>query len=160
MDAIPGWQTSLHLLDPIPWSKIQCPKEAIAGRVESQGGEELPPNSYQRESDTSTGASTISQRFSSSFSQVSNLNQKTWTGHLFSNLYRNVNAVIIMVAYGYQVAGNDDPLVKMLDDAFKIGSTITVPGRYLVEFIPSCEYHPPPGHSTVSEAIVFVFFSA
>jgi len=44
-----------------------------------------------------------------------------------------------MVAYGYQVAGNDDPLVQMLDDAFKIGSTITVPGRYLVGFIPSCE---------------------
>jgi len=30
-----------------------------------------------------------------------------------------------MVAYGYQVAGNDDPLVQMLDDAFRIGGTTT-----------------------------------
>ncbi len=62
-----------------------------------------------------------------------------------------------MVAYGYQVAGNDDPLVHMLEDVFKLGSTITVPGRYLVEFIPSCEYHLPTEHSTSPETLFLVF---
>jgi hypothetical protein len=30
--------------------------------------------------------------------------------------------------------------LQMLDDAFKIGGTLTVPGKYLFEFIPSLRF--------------------
>jgi hypothetical protein len=54
-------------------------------------------------------------------------------------VYRNVNAIIVKATYGYQITGNDDSLVDMLEYAFQLGGTITVPGKYLVEMVPSCE---------------------
>jgi len=45
-------------------------------------------------------------------------------------------AVILKVAYGYQITSNDDPLVHLLDKSFHLMSSITTPGKYWVEFAP------------------------
>jgi hypothetical protein len=54
-------------------------------------------------------------------------------------VYRNANAIIIKATYGYQITGNDDSLVDMLEYAFQLGGTMNIPGKYLVEMVPSCE---------------------
>jgi len=56
-------------------------------------------------------------------------------------VYRNVNAIVVKATYGYQITGDDDSLVNMLEYAFQLGGTISTPGKYLVELIPSCESH-------------------
>ena len=45
-------------------------------------------------------------------------------------------AVILKVAYGYQISSNDDPLVHLLDKSFHLMASITTPGKYWVEFAP------------------------
>jgi hypothetical protein len=52
------------------------------------------------------------------------------------SLRRNAVAVILKVAYGYQITSNEDPLVHLLDKTFPLMSSITAPGRYWVEFAP------------------------
>ena len=44
-----------------------------------------------------------------------------------------------MVAYGLQIGGNDDPVVVHLQEALKVGSNLSTPGKYLVEFVPFCK---------------------
>jgi hypothetical protein len=49
---------------------------------------------------------------------------------------RNAVAIMIMVAYGLRISGNDDPVVLHLRAALKLGFTLSTPGKYLVEFAP------------------------
>jgi len=49
---------------------------------------------------------------------------------------RNSVAVIIKVAYGRQVGGNDDPIVRIMEDSLRIGAPLTLPHKYWVEFMP------------------------
>ncbi|KAF8648401.1 hypothetical protein AX16_006310 [Volvariella volvacea WC 439] len=51
-------------------------------------------------------------------------------------------AVIMRVAYGYQVKEYDDPYVDLVQAAVKKFSSITTPGRFLVELIPALRYVP------------------
>jgi hypothetical protein len=51
-------------------------------------------------------------------------------------------AVILKVAYGYQITSNDDPLVHLLDTSFHLMASITIPGKYWVEFAPIRMYFP------------------
>lgn len=55
-----------------------------------------------------------------------------------SVVHRNAAAIMIMVAYGLQIGGNDDPIVLQLKAALQLGFTLSTPGKYLVEFMPIC----------------------
>ncbi|KDR78583.1 hypothetical protein GALMADRAFT_244022 [Galerina marginata CBS 339.88] len=59
-----------------------------------------------------------------------------------AHIRRNAVAVILKVAYGYQVSSNDDSLVRHLDRAFQLAATMNVPGKYWVEFLPILRFVP------------------
>ena len=52
------------------------------------------------------------------------------------HLSRNAVAIILKVAYGYEVESNDDPLVLLIEKSFKLTASINVPGKFWVEFFP------------------------
>jgi len=58
------------------------------------------------------------------------------------HMRRNAVAVILKVAYGYQVENDDDALVRVLDDGFKHLARLSVPGKYWVEFMPFLRHVP------------------
>ncbi|KDR82002.1 hypothetical protein GALMADRAFT_60016 [Galerina marginata CBS 339.88] len=58
------------------------------------------------------------------------------------HIRRNAVAVILKVAYGYQVASNDDPLVRHLDEGFQLLGTLMIPGKYWIEFFPILRFLP------------------
>jgi len=53
---------------------------------------------------------------------------------------RNAVAVILKVAYGYQVAEEGDPFVHIIEEGFRLSNNLVVPGKYWVEFMPFCQY--------------------
>ncbi|KAH9482219.1 Cytochrome P450 monooxygenase 208 [Psilocybe cubensis] len=59
-----------------------------------------------------------------------------------AHIRRNAVAVIMKVAYGYQVESNDDRMVRYLEDAFTISASMNVPGKYWVEFFPILRFLP------------------
>ncbi|KAF9562476.1 cytochrome P450 [Agrocybe pediades] len=58
------------------------------------------------------------------------------------HIRRNAVAIILKVAYGYQVESNDDTLVRLIEDGFILSSTINVPGKFWVEFFPILRFLP------------------
>jgi len=52
---------------------------------------------------------------------------------------RNAVAVILKVAYGYQVAEEGDPFVHIIEEGFRLSNNLVVPGKYWVEFMPFCQ---------------------
>ena len=52
---------------------------------------------------------------------------------------RNAVAVIIKIAYGYQLEDTDDPLIQLVDEGMRASGYLNRPGRYWVEFMPFCE---------------------
>ncbi|KAF8165778.1 cytochrome P450 [Crassisporium funariophilum] len=59
-----------------------------------------------------------------------------------AHIRRNAVAVILKVAYGYQVAGIDDLLVKIIEEGFQLSASLGVPGKYWVEFFPFLRFLP------------------
>ncbi|PPQ89805.1 hypothetical protein CVT25_007410 [Psilocybe cyanescens] len=59
-----------------------------------------------------------------------------------AHIRRNAVAVIMKVAYGYQVSSNDDQMVSTLEEAFRIHATLIVPGKYWVELFPMLRFLP------------------
>jgi hypothetical protein len=60
----------------------------------------------------------------------------------FSKHLRHASAeIIIAVAYGYQIQPNDDPLVAHAEYTVDLVAQGVMPGRYLVNNFPSCEFH-------------------
>ena len=55
---------------------------------------------------------------------------------MLTRFRRNAVAVILKVAYGYQITSNDDPLVHLLEKTFLLAASIIIPGKFLVEFVP------------------------
>lgn len=49
---------------------------------------------------------------------------------------RNAGAVILNVAYGWQVTSNSDYFVRLMEEAFSIHNAINKPSGWLVEFLP------------------------
>jgi len=58
------------------------------------------------------------------------------------HIRRNAVAVMLKVAYGYQVNGNDDELVQLIEDGLKIIAELSVPGKFWVEFFPILRFVP------------------
>ena len=54
------------------------------------------------------------------------------------NLCRTAGAIILRIAYGYQVKEGDDPFVTLADDATSQFAQATSPG-FLVNFVPARE---------------------
>ena len=46
--------------------------------------------------------------------------------------------MIVKVAYGYQVGGNDDYIVRIIEEAFEGINALRSPGEFLVELFPFC----------------------
>ncbi|PPQ75850.1 hypothetical protein CVT24_000608 [Panaeolus cyanescens] len=59
-----------------------------------------------------------------------------------SHIRRNAVAVVLKVAYGYQVVGHDDPLVVALENGMKQLGVLYAPGRFLVENFPILRFLP------------------
>lgn len=49
---------------------------------------------------------------------------------------RYSGAVILKLAYGWTVTQNNDPFVRIVEDAFVLDSYINKPGRWMVDFFP------------------------
>ena len=49
---------------------------------------------------------------------------------------RNAISVILKVAYGYQVEDDNDPLLTLLEESFRLRSSLSIPGKYWIEFMP------------------------
>jgi hypothetical protein len=45
-----------------------------------------------------------------------------------------------MITYGYAVKENNDPYIELVDAAVKGVSETAMPGAFLVDMIPSCEW--------------------
>ena len=52
----------------------------------------------------------------------------------------NAGAIILRVAYGYEVKENNDPFIELADIATEQFSRATQPGAYLVDVIPMRKY--------------------
>lgn len=48
-------------------------------------------------------------------------------------------AVMLKLAYGFQIGGRDDKFVDALEDTMAIIAEISTPGKYLVEIFPFCK---------------------
>ena len=57
----------------------------------------------------------------------------TWT-------LRTTGAIVLMMTYGYPVQENDDPYVEIVDAAVNGLVEVSLPGIFLVDSIPSCEW--------------------
>jgi hypothetical protein len=53
-------------------------------------------------------------------------------------LFRTAGAIILRIAYGYEAAEEDDPFVRLADEAVEQFSLSTTPG-FLVNFFPPCK---------------------
>ncbi|KAF8868368.1 cytochrome P450 [Infundibulicybe gibba] len=60
------------------------------------------------------------------------------------HIRRNAGAVILKVAYGYQVDSDNDKFVRGIEEGFRASATsgVSVPGKYLVESFPILRFLP------------------
>ncbi|KAI0819582.1 CyP450 monooxygenase [Trametes gibbosa] len=58
------------------------------------------------------------------------------------HVHHLVAASILSLGYGIEITSHDDHYVKMLHKALKLMEAASVPGKYLVELIPSLQYLP------------------
>ncbi|KAF8143725.1 cytochrome P450 [Mycena galopus ATCC 62051] len=58
------------------------------------------------------------------------------------HIRRNATAVIMKVAFGYSVMGDDDPFISIADQSSKISGWAMAPGRWLVDYIPILRFIP------------------
>jgi hypothetical protein len=56
--------------------------------------------------------------------------------------FRTAGAIILNIAYGYELQGDDDPLVDLVDRAIVQFSLSTTPGAWLVDVLPFLKYIP------------------
>ncbi|KAF9461984.1 cytochrome P450 [Collybia nuda] len=59
-----------------------------------------------------------------------------------AHIKRNAGAVILKVAYGYQVESHDDKFVRTIENAVKFFGAVGVPGRFWVESFPTLRFVP------------------
>ena len=51
-----------------------------------------------------------------------------------------IAAIILDIAYGYDIFEKNDPLIDMADSTLQELVSVLVPGAYLVDSIPACSY--------------------
>ena len=57
-------------------------------------------------------------------------------------LIRNSVAVIMKIAYGYEVTSGKDHFIDVAEECSKISGMAMAPGRWLVDYYPICECCP------------------
>ncbi|KAK2460279.1 hypothetical protein APHAL10511_007668 [Amanita phalloides] len=75
----------------------------------------------------------------------------------FQHVRRNAGAVILNVAYGWQVTNNNDHFVRLMEEAFLIHNAINKASGWLVEFFPILRFLPSwfPGNTYKRRAAFF-----
>ncbi|KAF8630710.1 hypothetical protein AX15_002762 [Amanita polypyramis BW_CC] len=75
----------------------------------------------------------------------------------FGHVRRNAGAIILNVAYGWQVTSSDDYFVHLMEEAFSIHNAINKPSGWLVEFFPLLRFLPSwfPGNNYKRKAAFF-----
>ncbi|EIW87317.1 cytochrome P450 [Coniophora puteana RWD-64-598 SS2] len=63
-------------------------------------------------------------------------------GKFVKHLQRQSAAVILDLAYGWKVTGDDDYFVRTLDEGLSAGSKLQQPGQWLVEYLPWLRFIP------------------
>jgi hypothetical protein len=61
---------------------------------------------------------------------------------LFKYIFRTAGAIILRITYGYELQGDDDPLVNLVDRAVSQFSLSTTPGTWLVDVLPFLKHIP------------------
>lgn len=57
---------------------------------------------------------------------------------------RTAGAIILRISHGYEVKENNDPFVKLAEQATEQFSLSTAPGGFMVDLIPACATPPFP----------------
>ncbi|KAF8626110.1 hypothetical protein AX17_006606 [Amanita inopinata Kibby_2008] len=75
----------------------------------------------------------------------------------FHHVRRNAGAIILNVAYGWQVTSNGDYFVRLMEEAFFIHNSMNKPSGWLVEFFPILRFLPSwfPGNNFKRKAALF-----
>lgn len=63
--------------------------------------------------------------------------------HRIDSGYRMISAVVLEITYGYTVEGDDDSIVRMVDNVMEEFSASIAPGAFLVDLIPICKHFSP-----------------
>jgi hypothetical protein len=58
--------------------------------------------------------------------------------HLIDEL-RTAGAMILRIAYGYEIEETDDPFIKISDKAMEEFSLSATPGAFIVDTFPACD---------------------
>ncbi|PCH44802.1 cytochrome P450 [Wolfiporia cocos MD-104 SS10] len=61
---------------------------------------------------------------------------------LIEEVRRNAGAIILNLTYGYHVELDEDPMLKVADEAMQSFSMLTAPGAFIVDFLPLLKYVP------------------
>jgi cytochrome P450 len=62
--------------------------------------------------------------------------------NFISHIRRTSGAIILKIAYGWTVEDNDDYFVKLINDVFRLSSSVQGPGKYLVDVFPWLRFVP------------------
>lgn len=57
---------------------------------------------------------------------------------VFGYYDRTAGAIILRICYGYHIKERNDPFVALAAEALEQFSLATVPGEFLVDFVPAC----------------------
>lgn len=60
----------------------------------------------------------------------------------YAHIQQAIGAIILRIAYGWQVTGADDALLAVMDETVAIGAQLSQPGRWLVNFVPWLRFIP------------------
>ncbi|KAJ8072912.1 hypothetical protein PM082_016471 [Marasmius tenuissimus] len=66
-------------------------------------------------------------------------------GEYYSLTRHYTSAVILQLAYGYNLERDDDPYLDLVDEAMVGFNAMVVPGSFLVDHLPLLKYVPSPG---------------
>jgi len=61
---------------------------------------------------------------------------------MLKHLRRNAAAVIMKIAYGYTIEGDDDHFVALAEESMRVGSLAGAPGKWLVDSFPILRFLP------------------
>ncbi|KAF8639642.1 hypothetical protein AX17_000907 [Amanita inopinata Kibby_2008] len=61
---------------------------------------------------------------------------------LSTHIRKTAGAIILRISHGYEVKENNDPFIELADKATEQFSLATVPGGFLVDFLPALRYVP------------------
>ncbi|TFK48195.1 cytochrome P450 [Heliocybe sulcata] len=80
--------------------------------------------------------------FIAHFRRYVQVHQSQYLRFVFMTTVRNAGGIILKVAYGWTVEGNDDYFVSLMEEAFQLSAEINAPGKWLVDAFPLLRFVP------------------